>query len=144
MAQCRQRYRHQEYLDFLQQIEKNVPAELDVHLIVDNYATRKHLRIKRWFAARPRSHVQFTPAYSSWRNQVEIWFHRITQRAIRRGTFRSAKELAGKIDQYVRTSNTHAHPFTWTATADSIFAKVQRLCERIYGAGHQVELGLRI
>jgi hypothetical protein len=67
---------------------------------------------------------------------LEIWFNRITQRAIRRGTLRSVKELVEKIDQYVRTSNTHAHPFTWTATADSIFAKVQRLCERISGTGH--------
>ena len=133
IAQCRQRHRHQEYLDFLRQIEKNVPAELDVHVIVDNYATHKHPRVKRWFAARPRFHVHFTPTYASWLNQVEIWFNRITQRAIRRGTFRSVKELVEKIDQYARTSNTQAHPFTWTATADSIFAKVQRLCERIYG-----------
>ena len=136
IAQCRQRHRHQEYLDFLRQIEKNVPAELDVHVIVDNYATHKHPRVKRWLAARPRFHVHFTPTYASWLNQVEIWFNRITQRAIRRGTFRSVKELVEKIDQYVQTSNTHAHPFTWTATPDSIFAKVQRLCERIYGTGH--------
>ncbi len=136
ITQCRQRHRHQEYLDFLRQIEKNVPAELDVHVIVDNYGTHKHPRVKRWFAARPRFHVHFTPTYASWLNQVEIWFNRITQRAIRRGTFRSVKELVEKIDQYVRTSNTHAHPFTWTATADSIFAKVQRLCERISGTGH--------
>jgi putative transposase len=136
LAQCRQRHRHQEYLDFLRQIEKNVPPELDVHVIVDNYATHKHPRVKRWFAARPRFHVHFTPTYASWLNQVEIWFNRITQRAIRRGTFRSVKELAEKIDHYVRTSNTHARPFTWTATADSIFAKVQRLCERISGTGH--------
>jgi putative transposase len=136
LAQCRQRHRHQEYLDFLRQIEKNVPAELDVHVIVDNYGTHKHPRVKRWFAARPRFHVHFTPTYASWLNQVEIWFNRITQRAIRRGTFRSVKELVEKIDHYVRTSNTHARPFTWTATADSIFAKVQRLCERISGTGH--------
>ena len=133
IARCRQRHRHQEYLDFLRQIEKSVPAELDVHVIVDNYATHKHPRVERWFAARPRYHVHCTPTYASWLNQVEIWFNRITQRAIRRGTFRSVKELVEKINQYVRTSNTHAHPFTWTATADSIFAKVQRLCERIYG-----------
>jgi len=80
--------------------------------------------------------VHFTPTYASWPNQVEIWFNRITQQAIRRGTFRSVKELIEKIDQYVRASNTHAHPFAWTATADSIFAKVQRLCERISGTGH--------
>src|SRR6202051_698561 len=136
LTRCRSRHRHQEYLGFLREIEKNVPETLDVHIIVDNYATHKHPRVKRWLAERPRFHVHFTPTYASWLNQVEIWFNRITQQAIRRGTFRSVKELIEKIDQYVRASNTHAHPFAWTATADSIFAKVQRLCERIYGTGH--------
>jgi len=136
LAQCRPRHRHQEYQGFLREIEKNVPETLDVHIIVDNYATHKHPRVKRWLAARPRFHVHFTPTYASWLNQVEIWFNRITQQAIRRGTFRSVKELVEKIDQYVQTSNHHAQPFVWTATADSIFAKVQRLCERISGTGH--------
>src|SRR5215471_19093663 len=136
IAQCRPRHRHQEYLGFLKEIEKNVPETLDVHLIVDNYATHKHPRVKRWFAARPRFHVHFTPTYASWLNQVEIWFNRITQQAIRRGTFRSVRELVEKIDQYVQTFNRHAQPFVWTATADSIFAKVQRLCERISGTEH--------
>jgi putative transposase len=136
IAQCRRRHRHQEYLDFLREIDKNVPSELDVHVIVDNYATHKHPRVKRWLAARPRFHVHFTPTYASWLNQVEIWFNRITQRAIRRGTFRSVKELVAKIDQFVQAENTTAHPFAWTATADSIFAKVQRLCERISGTAH--------
>ena len=136
ITQCRRRHRHQEYLDFLRQIEKNVPPELDVHVIVDNYATHKHPRVKRWVAARPRFHVHFTPTYASWLNQVEIWFNRITQRAIRRGTFRSVKELVAKIDQFVHADNAAARPFVWTATADSIFAKVQRLCERISGTAH--------
>jgi putative transposase len=136
ISRCRRRHRHQEYLDFLRQIEKNVPEDLDVHVIVDNYATHKHPRVKRWLAARPRFHVHFTPTYASWLNQVEIWFNRITQQAIRRGTFRSVKELVAKIDAFVRTSNASARPFVWTATADSIFAKVQRLCERISGTAH--------
>ena len=136
LTQCRQRHRHQEYLDFLRQIEKSVPSGLDVHVIVDNYGTHKHPRVKRWLATRPRFHVHFTPTYASWLNQVEIWFNRITQQAIRRGTFRSVKELVQKIDQYVRASNIQAQPFVWTATADSIFAKVQRLCERISGTVH--------
>jgi putative transposase len=136
LTQCRPHHRHQEYLGFLREIEKNVPETLDVHIIVDNYATHKHPRVKRWLVARPRFHVHFTPTYASWLNQVEIWFNRITQQAIRRGSFRSVKELIEKIDQYVRASNTHAHPFAWTATADSILAKVQRLCERISGTGH--------
>src|SRR5450755_2277158 len=105
-------------------------------VIVDNYATHKHPRVKRWLAARPRFHVHFTPTYASWLNHLEIWFNRITQRAIRRGTFRSVKELVAKIDQFVENDNQNARPFAWTATADSIFAKVQRLCERISGTGH--------
>jgi putative transposase len=136
ISRCRQRHRHQEYLDFLREIDKNVPEELGVHVIVDNYSTHKHPRVKRWLAARPRFHVHFTPTYASWLNQVEIWFNRITQQSIRRGTFRSVKELVTKIDAFVQSSNASARPFVWTATADSIFAKVQRLCERISGTGH--------
>lgn len=136
MGRCRRRHRHQEYLDFLRQIEQNVPAQLDVHIIVDNYATHKHPRVQRWLASRPRFHVHFTPTYASWLNQVEIWFNRITQQAIRRGTFRSVKELVEKIDAFVRSSNASARPFVWTATADSIFAKLQRLCETISGTAH--------
>jgi putative transposase len=136
ITQCRKRHRHQEYLDFLREIDNNVPSKLDLHVVVDNYATHKHPRVQRWLAARPRFHVHFTATYASWLNQVEIWFHRITQQAIRRGTFRNVKELIEKIDQYVQNSNRHPHPFVWTATADSIFAKVQRLCERISGTGH--------
>lgn len=136
LSHCRRRHRHQEYLDFLRHIEKNVPAELDVHVIVDNYATHKHPRVKRWLAARPRFHVHFTPTYASWLNQVEIWFHWITRQAIRRGTFRSVKELVLRIDRFVHTHNASARPFAWTATADSILAKLQRLCERISGTEH--------
>lgn len=136
LSRCRRRHRHQEYLDFLRQIEANVPTKLDVHIIVDNYATHKHPRVKRWLAARPRFHVHFTPTYASWLNQVEIWFNRITQQAIRRGTFRSVKDLTAKIDRFVQNGNAKAQPFVWTATADSIFAKVQRLCESISGTAH--------
>jgi putative transposase len=77
--------------------------------------------------------VHFTPAYASWLNQVEIWFNRITQRGLRRGKFSSVKELVEKIDDYAQNSNRHAQPFVWTAAEDSIFAKVERLCERNYG-----------
>jgi len=136
LTHCRPRHRHQEYLSFLREIEKNVPENLDVHIIVDNYATHKHLRVRRWFATRPRFHVHFTPTYSSWLNQVEIWFNRITQQAIRRGTFRSVKELVEKIDHYVQNSNRQARPFVWTATADSILGKVERLCKGISGTAH--------
>src|SRR5215471_16736699 len=114
ISQCRQRHRHAEYLDFLRQIDKAVPETLDVHIVVDNYSTHKHGKIKHWIAARPRFHVHFTPTYSSWLNQVEIWFNRITQQAIRRGTFSSVKELIGRIDQFVQNYNTTAQPFVWT------------------------------
>ena len=136
LTPCRQRHRHQEYLGFLGEIEKNVPQNLQVHVIVDNYATPKHLGGKRWFAARPRFHT----SYACWLKQVEIWFNRITQQAIRRGTFRNVQDLVEKIDHYVKNSNRQAQPFVWTATADPIFAKVERLCERISGTAHQYYL----
>ncbi|MEW6568486.1 MAG: IS630 family transposase, partial [Chloroflexota bacterium] len=111
----RRRHRHQEYLDFLKCLEANVPSSLDIHLVVDNYATHKHPRVKRWLAAHPRYHVHYTPTYASWLNQVEIWFNLITQRAIRRGTFRSVKELVAKIDAFVQHYNRTSRPFAWTA-----------------------------
>jgi putative transposase len=115
LTKCRRYHRHQEYLSFFREIEKNVPKNLEVHIIVDNYATHKHLRLKRWFAARPRFHGHFTPTDACWLNQVELWFKRITQQALCRGTFGSVKELVKKIDHYVRNSNRHAQPFVWTA-----------------------------
>jgi transposase len=136
MAQCKSRHRHQEYLGFLKHIEQQVPAELDIHAIVDNYATHSHKTVKNWLIRHPRWHIHFTPTYSSWLNQVEIWFNLITQKAIRRGTFTSVKELTIKIQQYIDQYNRHPNPFVWTATADSILAKINRLCQRISGTGH--------
>jgi putative transposase len=136
MTTCKGRHRHQEFLQFLRDIEANVPKELDVHLIIDNYAAHKHPRVKRWLAERPRFHVHHTPTYASWLNQVETWFGLITQQAIRRGTFRSVRQLIEKIEQFVARYNTETHPFTWVATADSILAKLGRLCSLICGTGH--------
>jgi putative transposase len=136
LTQCKPRHRHQEFLQFLKHIEANVPQELDVHLIVDNYATHKHLKVRSWLAARPRYHVHYVPTYSSWLNQVEIWFHIITQKAIRRGTFRSVKDLIAKIQRFIDNYNSRTKPFMWTATADSILQKVQRLCQTILGTQH--------
>jgi putative transposase len=133
---CKHRHRHQEYLSFLKTLDANVPKSLDVHLVVDNYATHKHPSVKRWLSMHPRFHVHYTPTSASWLNQVEIWFNLITQRAIRRGTFSSVKELVAKIDRYVQLYNKHPHPFIWTATADSILAKLERLCKTISGTGH--------
>ena len=136
LAKCKQRHRHQEFLAFLRDIDKAVPKKLDVHLIADNYATHKHASVQRWLAARPRFHIHFTPTYSSWLNQVEIWFNIITQRAIRRGTFRSVRDLTQKIDAFVQHYNRKSQPFAWTATADSIFDKLERLSKAIVGTGH--------
>lgn len=133
---CKRRHRHQEYLDFLKRVDTNVPAELEIHLVVDNYATHKHPQVKRWLASHPRYHVHYTPTSASWLNQVEIWFNIITQRAIRRGTFKSVKELVAKINQFVERYNTTSRPFVWTATADSILEKIKRLCQYISGTQH--------
>lgn len=133
IAQCKRRHRHQEFLQFLRHIDQNVPANLDVHLIVDNYATHKHERVRRWLAARPRYHIHYTPTYSSWLNQVEIWFNIITQKAIRRGSFKSVPQLVKRIQAFVTKYNANAHPFAWTATADSILQKIKRLNKVIQG-----------
>jgi putative transposase len=133
---CKPRHRHQEFLSFLQRIDAAVPPQLDVHLIVDNYATHKHAKVRLWLATRPRFHTHYTPTYSSWLNQVERWFGLITQRAIRRGSFRSVRDLVTRINQFVHHYNRNCRPFSWTATADSIFQKLSRLCVRISGTGH--------
>ena len=136
IAQCKPRHRHQEFLSFLRHIDDNVPEDLEVHLIVDNYATHKHPKVKAWLAKRPRYQIHFTPTYASWINQVERWFGLITQKAIRRRTFSSVKELVTKINQFVEQYNADACPFKWTATAESIFAKLQRLCSSISRTPH--------
>jgi len=136
IAQCKPRHRHQEFLAFLRHIEANVPAQLDVHLVVDNYATHKHPKVRAWLARRPRWHIHFTPTYASWLNQVERFFALITQRAIRRGSFESTADLVKKIDHFIRTHNANSCPFVWTATADSILQKLARLCQRISGTEH--------
>lgn len=133
ISQCKHRHRHQEFLQFLRHIDANVPESLDIHLVVDNYATHKHAKVKRWLAARPRYHVHYTPTYSSWLNQVEIWFNIITQKAIRRGSFRSVKDLVTKIEQFIKSYNAKSRPFAWVATADSILEKISRLCKAIAG-----------
>jgi len=133
VTKCKRRHRHQEFLSFLRHIETNVPKSLEVHLIVDNYATHKHPKVKAWLARRPRYHIHYTPTYASWLNQVERWFGIITQQAIRRGSFSNVKQLIKKIERFVDRYNTNASPFVWTATADSILAKVQRICSLISG-----------
>jgi putative transposase len=136
LTRCAPRHRHQEFLRFLHEIDTAVPKKLDVHLVIDNYAAHKHPKVRRWLAARSRFHVHHTPTYGSWLNQVEIWFNIITQQAIRRGTFHSVKDLIHKIDVFVSQYNRQAKPFIWTATADSILQKIERLCQTIAGTQH--------
>jgi putative transposase len=135
-TECRPRHRHQEFLGFLKHIDQAVPQNLAVHLIVDNYATHKHAKVRLWLAQRPRFHVHYTPTYSSWLNQVERWFGLITQQAIRRGSFRSVKHLIARIDHFVHHYNQKCRPFAWTATADSILQKLTRLCSCMSGTLH--------
>ncbi len=111
LASCKPRHRHQEFLSFLREIDKAVPVELDVHCIVDNYATHSHPKVKAWLASRPRWHMHFTPTYSSWLNQVERFFALITDKAIRRGSFTSVRQLVQRIDQFVSHHNANCQPF---------------------------------
>jgi putative transposase len=136
ITQSKPRHRHQEFLSFLRHIDKNVPEELELHLVLDNYSSHTHPKVKTWLLNHPRYHLHFPPTYSSWLNQVERWFGLITQRAIRRGSFGSVKELVQKIDQFVHAYNKSCKPFMWQATADSIFEKISRLCEHISGTEH--------
>jgi putative transposase len=136
ISRVRTHHRHQEFLDFLRQIDKQTPTELDLHLVCDNYVTHKHAKVKAWLAKHPRFHMHFTPTYSSWLNQVERWFALITERAIRRNSFTSVRELKQQIDMFVKQHNAETAPFKWTATADSILQKVERIAERISATGH--------
>jgi putative transposase len=136
LTQCKPRHRHQEFLAFLRHIEANVPESLEVHLICDNYSTHKHAKVRAWLARRPRFHLHFTPTYSSWLNQVERWFALITNQAIRRGSFDSVSDLKRKIEEFVTHYNQHPRPFSWTATTESILAKLERLCKVINGTSH--------
>jgi putative transposase len=133
---CKPRHRHQEFLAFLRELDACAPEWLDLHLIVDNYATHKHAKVRAWLARHPRFHIHYIPTYSSWLNQVERWFGLITQRAIRRGSFSSVKDLVEKIDAFVQHYNRSSRPFVWTATADSILQKLARLCSNISGTRH--------
>jgi len=136
IGQCKARHRHQEFISFLNHVDANVPANLDVHLILDNYGTHKHAKVRAWLARRPRYHLHFTPTYASWINQVERWFSIISQRAIRRGSFRNVRELKQRIEQFIEHYNHGPRPFKWTATADSILTKVTRISKLISGTPH--------
>jgi transposase len=130
IGQLYRRHRSREFRQFLDAIEAHVPAELEVHLIVDNYGTHKTALIRKWFAKRPRFHVHFTPTYGSWINLVERWFAELTNKRIRRGAFRSVKELESAIREYIGVHNEDPKPFVWTRTADQILDSIARYAQR--------------
>jgi transposase len=133
IGECHRRHRHQEFVAFLDRIDAEVVREpgTAIHVVMDNYGTHKHPRVREWFARHPEFVPHFTPTSSSWLNQVERFFAQITERRIRRGSFRSVPELERAIEDYLRTHNQNPRPFIWTKNADLILHKVQKLAERL-------------
>ncbi len=136
IGECHRRHRAVEFRKFLNTIEANVPPDLDLHLVLDNYSTHKTPAIHRWLARHPRFHLHFTPTSASWINQVERWFATLTQKQIRRGTHRSTRQLEAAIKSYVELTNQSPKPFVWTKTADQILQTLARYCARISDSGH--------
>lgn len=126
IGDCMPRHRHQEFIRFLQIINTETPSELALHLIVDNYGTHKHSRVKWWLKRHPRFHLHFTPTSSSWVNMVERWFSGITTKRIRRGSFKNVKELIMVIKQYIESHNQNPKVFVWTASVESIMRKISK------------------
>ena len=126
IGQCLPRHRHEEFLVFLRRLNREVPKPLQLHLILDNYATHKHPDVQAWLARNPRFHLHFTPTSSSWLNLVERWFRELTDKALRRGSFNSVPDLINSIERYLGAHNDNPKPFVWTATAESILEKVRR------------------
>ena len=126
IGECMARHRHQEWIKFLRSIDEQTPAHLELHLIVDNYATHKHPRVQSWLKRRPRFHIHFTPTSASWLNLIERFFRDLTEREIRRGTFQNVDALIEVITAYISQHNSEPKSFKWTATADQIMEKVAR------------------
>jgi transposase len=126
IGSCMRQHRHQEWLKFLKQIERQMPPAKELHLVVDNYATHKHPRVLAWLKKHPRFHIHFTPTSSSWLNLIERWFRDLTQKRIRRGTFRSVREVIDAVMAFIEAHNSDALPYLWTARATDIIAKVRR------------------
>jgi transposase len=135
IGQTQRRHRSVEFRNFLDTIEQNVPPELDVHLILDNYGTHKTQLIRDWLAKRPRFHLHFTPTSASWLNLVERWFAQLTDKQLRRGVHRSTKELETAIRSYIQHHNKNPKPFVWHKTADQILDSVARFCTRTLDSG---------
>jgi transposase len=136
IGELHRRHRHQEFLRFLKTIDKNVPAELDIHLICDNYATHKVSAVQDWLARHPRFSVHFTPTGSSWINQVERWFGDLTSQLLRRGVHKSVQSLEADIRAWTGTWNDNPRPFAWTKTAEEILNSLAKYLARISGAAH--------
>lgn len=126
LGKCYRRHRSVEFLDFLKKIDAAVPADLDVHLVLDNYGTHKTALVHRWLLKRPRYHLHFTPTHASWLNQVERWFALLTQRQIKRGSHSSVHELKDAIREFIKVHNQQPKPFRWTKSADQILASIAR------------------
>lgn len=131
IGQCMKRHRHQEWLKFLKLIDAQTPAELDLHLIADNYSTHKHPNVQKWLARHPRFHLHFIPTSSSWLNMVERWFREITTKRIRRGSFHNVEQLEAAILDYIDTHNEDPKPFVWTADLKDILPKILRAHEAL-------------
>jgi transposase len=136
LGRCFRRHRSQEFRRFLDTVDKTVPTDLDVHLILDNYGTHKTPTIHRWLAKRTRFHLHFTPTYASWINLVERWFAELTEKQIRRGTHRSEADLERSIYEFIDASNDAPKPFIWTKTADEILENLANFCKRTSNSGH--------
>ena len=130
------RHRSSEFKSFLERLDQEVPADLEVHLVLDNYGTHKTPLIRRWLVRHPRFQAHYTPTYSSWINQVERWFAELTQRQIRRGTHRSTRELEDAIRLYLTVHNQDSKPFIWVKIADQILASIRRFCQQTSVPGH--------
>jgi transposase len=128
IGKCYRRHRSQEFRRFLDEIEAAVPKNLDIHLVMDNYATHKTQTIRNWLAKRPRWQVHLTPTSASWINQVERFFANLTEKQIRRGVHRSTRQLESAIKDYIKTVNADPRPFKWTKSADDILAAIKRFC----------------
>jgi transposase len=135
IGECMARHRHQEFLKFLRRLDREFPPEQQLHLVVDNYGTHKHEKVKNWLARHRRFHLHFTPTSSSWLNLVERWFRELTEKRIRRESFFSVKELIQAIGEYLDANNRQPKPFVWTASIDEILAKIRR-CKAILETVH--------
>jgi transposase len=136
IGETHRRHRSSEFKTFLDRLEREVPTDLDVHLVLDNYGTHKSPLIRRWLVRHPRFQVHYTPTYSSWINQVERWFATLTEKQIRRGTHRSTRQLENAIRLYLAVHNEDPQPFVWVKTADDILASIARFCQRTSVPGH--------